>query len=116
MNTVTAFLKRHSLGMGLLLMFAFTWPIDLANSGLMPFQFPFLVYLFLGWGIVFAALLMTLEVVPGSILLATHSDSWRSLHQRRADWRPTGLQHCDGLQNIRRLRKSAAVDHALVPL
>jgi len=59
MNTVTAFLKRHSLGMGLLLMFAFTWPIDLANSGLMPFQFPFLVYLFLGWGIVFAALLMT---------------------------------------------------------
>ena len=59
MNTVTAFLKRHSLSMGLLLMFAFTWPIDLANSGLMPFQFPFLVYLFLGWGIVFAALLMT---------------------------------------------------------
>jgi membrane protease YdiL (CAAX protease family) len=59
MNTVTAFLKRHSLAMGLLLMFAFTWPIDLANSGLMPFQFPFLVYLFLGWGIVFAALLMT---------------------------------------------------------
>jgi membrane protease YdiL (CAAX protease family) len=45
--------------MGILLMFAFTWPIDLSNSGLMPFKFPFIVYLFLGWGIVFASLLMT---------------------------------------------------------
>lgn len=53
------FLKRHSLFLGILLMFLFTWPIDLSNSGLMPFQVPFAVYLFLGWGFIFASLLMT---------------------------------------------------------
>jgi len=59
MNTVTAFLKRHSLGMGILLMFAFTWPVELTNSGLLPFQVPFIVSVFVGWGIVIATLLMT---------------------------------------------------------
>lgn len=53
------FLRRHSLVIGLLLMFLLTWPIDLANSGVLPFQFPFLVYLFLGWGFIFASLIMT---------------------------------------------------------
>jgi membrane protease YdiL (CAAX protease family) len=55
----TAFLKRHSLVIGILLMFLFTWPIDLSNSGVLPFHVPFLLYLFLGWGIVLASLLMT---------------------------------------------------------
>ncbi|HSO11482.1 MAG TPA: CPBP family intramembrane glutamic endopeptidase [Anaerolineales bacterium] len=59
MNTFTGFLKRYSLPIGILLMFLFTWPIDLSNSGILPFQFPFLVYLFLGWGFIFASLLMT---------------------------------------------------------
>jgi membrane protease YdiL (CAAX protease family) len=59
MSTTTAFLKRHSLGMGILLMFLFTWPIDLAYAGMLPFQVPFLVYLFLGWGFVAASVLMT---------------------------------------------------------
>ncbi|MGQ0604894.1 MAG: CPBP family intramembrane glutamic endopeptidase [Anaerolineales bacterium] len=53
------FLKRHSLALGIVLMFLFTWPIDLANSGMLPIQFPFVVYLFLGWGFVFASVMVT---------------------------------------------------------
>lgn len=59
MNTTTAFLKRHSLVIGIALMFLLTWPIDLANSGFMPFQVPFVVYIFLGWGFVLASVIMT---------------------------------------------------------
>jgi uncharacterized protein len=59
MKKTTDFLKRHPLVIGILLMFALTWPIDLANSGILPIQFPFIVYLFLGWGFVFAAAIMT---------------------------------------------------------
>jgi hypothetical protein len=59
MNHFTGFLKRHSLVIGILLMFALTWPIDLANSGILSIQFPFMVYLFLGWGFIFASLIMT---------------------------------------------------------
>lgn len=53
------FLKRHSLIIGIILMFLLTWPIDLSNSGVIPFQVPFLIYLFLGWGFIFASLIMT---------------------------------------------------------
>jgi membrane protease YdiL (CAAX protease family) len=59
MNKTTAFLKRHSLVIGILLMFALTWPIDLANSGVLPVRVPFVIYIFLGYGFVFAALIMT---------------------------------------------------------
>jgi membrane protease YdiL (CAAX protease family) len=59
MSTTTAFLKRHSLGIGILLMFLFTWPIDLAYAGMLPFQVPFIVYLFLEWGFVVASVMMT---------------------------------------------------------
>jgi CAAX protease family protein len=59
MNKTTAFLKRHALVIGILLMFVFTWPIDLANSGVLPFRVPFLVYIFLGYGFGAASLLMT---------------------------------------------------------
>ena len=59
MKSFTEFLKRHSLVIGLFLMFLFTWPIDLASSGILPIQFPYVVYLFLGWGFVFAAVIMT---------------------------------------------------------
>lgn len=59
MNQMTAFLKHHSLVIGIVLMFALTWPIDLANSGILPFKVPFLVYLTLGYGFIFASLLMT---------------------------------------------------------
>jgi membrane protease YdiL (CAAX protease family) len=53
------FLKRHSLILGILLMFLFTWPIDLSNSGVLPLRVPFIIYLFLGWGFIFASLIMT---------------------------------------------------------
>jgi len=59
MNQTTAFLKRHSLIIGITLMFALTWPIDLANSGVLPIKFPFLVYLFLGWGFGIVSVIMT---------------------------------------------------------
>ena len=59
MKTPTEFLKGHSLVIGIFLMFLLTWPIDLSNSGVLPIQFPFLVYLFLGWGFVFASVSMT---------------------------------------------------------
>ncbi|MCK6583301.1 MAG: CPBP family intramembrane metalloprotease [Anaerolineales bacterium] len=59
MNLTTAFLKRHSLIIGLVLMFLYTWTIDLSNSGVMPFEVPFPIYITLGWGFIFASLLMT---------------------------------------------------------
>lgn len=59
MKTFTDFLKRHSLIAGIILMFLFTWPIDLANSGILPIQFPFVVSVFLGWGFIFASVIMT---------------------------------------------------------
>jgi membrane protease YdiL (CAAX protease family) len=59
MNTTNAFLKRHSLVIGIALMFLLTWPIDLANAGLMPFKVPFILYLVLGWGFGVASLIMT---------------------------------------------------------
>ena len=59
MKMLTEFLKRHSLVLGIVLMFLFTWPLDLANSGVLPIQIPLVVILFLGWGFVFASVIMT---------------------------------------------------------
>jgi membrane protease YdiL (CAAX protease family) len=59
MKTIQRFVRRHSLLAGVLLMFALTWPVDLAHAGLLPFNVPFAVYLFLGWGFILAALFMT---------------------------------------------------------
>jgi membrane protease YdiL (CAAX protease family) len=59
MFTLIQFIKRHSLIAGLALMFLLTWPIELAKAGKLPFQPPFLVTLFLGWGFIFASLIMT---------------------------------------------------------
>jgi membrane protease YdiL (CAAX protease family) len=59
MSTFTDFLKRNSLVAGIVLMFLLTWPIDLANSGVMPFQVPFAVYILLGYGFVLASVIMT---------------------------------------------------------
>ena len=79
MHKTTAFLKRHSLVIGILLMFALTWPIDLANSGIVPIQFPFIVYLFLGWGFIFASVLMTGLTLgkEGVIALLRRYVQWR---------------------------------------
>lgn len=59
MNAFLAPLRRYPLAAGIILMFALTWPIDLAYAGLLPFQVPFVLYLFLGWGFVVAGLFMT---------------------------------------------------------
>jgi membrane protease YdiL (CAAX protease family) len=65
MNRQGNFWQRHALVIGILLMFLFTWPIDLSNAGLMPFRVPFLLYLFLGWGFIVAAVLMTWLTLGG---------------------------------------------------
>jgi len=59
MKPITDFLKHHSLIAGIVLMFLFTWPIDLANSGFLPFKVPFAIYITLGWGFILASLIMT---------------------------------------------------------
>lgn len=59
MQPFTSFLKRHSLICGLALMFALTWVIDLGNAGILPFQAPFAIAIWMGWGLSIAALLMT---------------------------------------------------------
>ena len=79
MNREGNFLQRHALVIGIILMFLFTWPIDLSNSGLMPFKVPFILYLFLGWGFIVAAVLMTwltLDAVAVGQLLGRYL-KWR---------------------------------------
>jgi len=53
------FLKSHSLLVGILLMFLLTWPIDLANAGLLPAKVPFPIYITLGYGFIYASIIMT---------------------------------------------------------
>ena len=59
MHTMKKFLSRHALGIGIFLMFLLTWPIDLANSGILPIQVPFFIYITLGYGFIFASTIMT---------------------------------------------------------
>lgn len=59
MSPFRVFLRQHSLVIGLVLMFLYTWTIDLSNSGILPFKVPFFVAVTLGWGFVFVALGMT---------------------------------------------------------
>lgn len=54
-----SFLQRHSLIIGLALMFLYTWTIDLSNSGILPFKVPVAVALTVGWGFIFVSLSMT---------------------------------------------------------
>lgn len=79
MNQAAGFLKRHSLVIGIILMFTLTWPIDLANSGIVPIQFPFIVYLFLGWGFIFASVIMTRLTLgkDGVVALLKRYVQWR---------------------------------------
>ena len=59
MNSTTAFLRRHSLVIGIALMFLLTWPLDLVNTGIVKLNIPFLVLVFLGWGFGIASVIMT---------------------------------------------------------
>lgn len=56
---VRRILTRHSLSVGLILMFFVTWTIELSNVGLLPFKVPFVVALTVGWAFIFISLLMT---------------------------------------------------------
>jgi membrane protease YdiL (CAAX protease family) len=59
MGPISQFLKRHSLVIGIVLMFVLTWPLDLVNSGIVQIDIPFIVLLLLGWGFVLASVIMT---------------------------------------------------------
>jgi len=59
MKRTSHFLRRHSLVIGVILMFLYTWIIDLSNSGVLPFKVPFVVALTLGWGFIIVSLVMT---------------------------------------------------------
>jgi uncharacterized protein len=59
MTPTQTFFQRHALLIGIILMFLLTWPVDLANAGLLPFQVPLAAAIFVGYGFVIASLLMT---------------------------------------------------------
>jgi membrane protease YdiL (CAAX protease family) len=63
------FLRHHSLVLGIILMFLLTWPIDLANSGVLPIQVPFAIYITLGYGFVIAAVIMTWLTLGGPAVI-----------------------------------------------
>jgi membrane protease YdiL (CAAX protease family) len=58
-KTSIEFLKRRSLVIGVLLMFLYTWTLDLSKSGVFPMQLPLAVYLTGGWGFILVSLFMT---------------------------------------------------------
>jgi membrane protease YdiL (CAAX protease family) len=53
------FLRRHSLPIGILLMYAFTWPPYLAAAGVIHVRFPLFIRMLPGWGFIYASVLMT---------------------------------------------------------
>jgi membrane protease YdiL (CAAX protease family) len=62
-------LSRHSLGFGIGLIFLLTWPIDASYSGILPLKVPFVAYITIGYGIVFASVTMTwLTVGRGAVV------------------------------------------------
>jgi len=61
-----SFLKRHSLPIGLLLMYAFTWPPYLASAAVIHVRFPLFIRMLPGWGFVYASVLMTALVLGAS--------------------------------------------------
>lgn len=76
-------LQRHALGLGVALMFALTWPLDLAATaearGWLPFDFPNGLELLVGYGFVAAALSMTALTLgrPGVSALLRRFLIWR---------------------------------------
>ncbi len=74
-----SFLKRHSLIIGLVMMFLYTWTIDLSNSGILLLKVPSVVALTVGWGFIFVSLLMT--------WLTLGKDTMSALFMRYFLWR-----------------------------
>jgi len=77
------FFKRHSLVVGIVLMFLYTWTLDLSHSGVLPFKVPFVVGLTVGWGFIFVSLFMT--------WLTLGKEAMKTLFKRfflwRVDWK-----------------------------
>jgi membrane protease YdiL (CAAX protease family) len=64
-----AFLRRHSLVIGLVLMYLFTWSVYLSAAGILPVRLPRFVYPFANSGFALSAILMTwLTLGPGAVL------------------------------------------------
>jgi hypothetical protein len=65
---------RYPIVVGFILMFALTWPLDLGlaaqSRGLLTFYIPPILGLFVGYGFVAGALVMTGIVTRGSLLMA----------------------------------------------
>jgi len=59
MKSASHYLKRHSLVIGIVLIFLYTWTFELSNSGVLPLQIPFPIYITLGWGFIIVSLVMT---------------------------------------------------------
>lgn len=83
MKSLTTFLKRHTLVMGIVLMFLLTWPIELGRAaetrGLLPFHIPLVVSLTVGYGFVVASVVMTWLTLgkDGVIALLKRFVLWR---------------------------------------
>src|SRR4249920_1388379 len=58
---MTTFFKRYPVTMGIILMFVLTWPLELGlaaqSHGLLPFHFPPVLELFVGYGFIAAAII-----------------------------------------------------------
>lgn len=108
-GTFGEFVKRHSLPIGIGLMFLLTWPIDLAHAGYLQLQIPFVVYLFLGWGFVIAAIAMTAFTLGKSGVVA--------LLKRFLIWRVGGAWLAvDAISNVRRSIYLALQQHPRQPV
>lgn len=59
MKSFAGMLSHHSLIIGILLMFIFTWLLDLASAGIIHLPIPSFLYTFTGYAAALAALLMT---------------------------------------------------------
>lgn len=67
---IMAFLRRHSLIIGIALMYAFTWSVHLSRAGVLPVQFPSVIYMLGGWGFALAAILMTWITLGAEAVIA----------------------------------------------
>jgi membrane protease YdiL (CAAX protease family) len=65
-----SFLRRHSLLLGILLMFAITWTVHLSMAGVLPLRIPFPLSLLGGWGFAVAAVIMTWLTLGGAAVVA----------------------------------------------
>lgn len=100
------FIKQHSLIIGILLMFACTWTIDLSNSGVLPFKVPFAIALTVGWGFIFVSLLMT--------WLALGKEAMVSLLKRYLMWRVSWKWYLAGLLLLPALQFASVILTALL--